>query len=261
MSEVPLRFVPGPLAALQNELALRYRAGDRRVGDELARACDPVCKSRARFVRRVTQGRYEFDDLYQAARVGILVAVPRWNPERASFATLLYVEARRAVWDYCIKAAPLKLPHWVADAVRRASVAGVEAADAASLAEAGYLKQSANIVKENVSFRTGTVSLDVDSDDGRALRDRIPSPNADPEEQLIDADLKAYLRGSLKKSLTDREMRVLELRVLADDQWTLEEVGAEFGVTRERARQIEASLRLKLAKKVRTLPFTLKPRS
>ena len=49
-------------------------------------------------------------------------------------------------------------------------------------------------------------------------------------------------------TLTERENRVLQLRFSLEDgrNWTLEEVGREFGVTRERIRQIEAKALRKL---------------
>jgi RNA polymerase sigma-32 factor len=46
--------------------------------------------------------------------------------------------------------------------------------------------------------------------------------------------------------LSSRERRVLEARVLADKPMTLEELAAEFGVARERVRQLEARVREKM---------------
>jgi RNA polymerase sigma-32 factor len=46
--------------------------------------------------------------------------------------------------------------------------------------------------------------------------------------------------------LTPRERRVLEARVLAEKPMTLEELAAEFGVARERVRQLEARVREKM---------------
>ena len=73
--------------------------------------------------------------------------------------------------------------------------------------------------------------------------DDVPSPS--------DVAAQAMLKGELNevlKTLSDREARVLRLRFGLDDgrTRTLEEVGKEFNVTRERIRQIEAKALRKL---------------
>lgn len=74
------------------------------------------------------------------------------------------------------------------------------------------------------------------------MEDFVPDPNA---ESPVDETTRELLREQLEsvlKELTDREERVIRLRYGLDDNvcHTLEEVGKEFGVTRERIRQIEA---------------------
>lgn len=86
-------------------------------------------------------------------------------------------------------------------------------------------------------------------DDGDAsLGDLIEDKSAeDPAEKTGYLMLKSRLAGVLS-TLTERERRVLEMRFgLADgDQYTLEEVGRQYQVTRERIRQIEAKALRKL---------------
>ncbi|MBQ7637129.1 MAG: sigma-70 family RNA polymerase sigma factor [Lachnospiraceae bacterium] len=61
------------------------------------------------------------------------------------------------------------------------------------------------------------------------------------EKEVIDASLKEVVRDALWSVLNVRERRVIELRFgfVDDETKTLEEVGKEFGITRERVRQIE----------------------
>jgi RNA polymerase primary sigma factor len=86
------------------------------------------------------------------------------------------------------------------------------------------------------------VSLDApvgqDSTLGEFVRDRVtPSP----EETIVRAD-RSHRLGTAIESLPPREREVLRLRFGLDGEeaLTLEEVGARFSVTRERARQLEA---------------------
>ena len=66
-------------------------------------------------------------------------------------------------------------------------------------------------------------------------------PTTDPEEELHKVELAEYIQEMLD-SLTPREAKVLRMRfgIQMDCDYTLEEVGKRFDVTRERIRQIEA---------------------
>ena len=75
-----------------------------------------------------------------------------------------------------------------------------------------------------------------------------------PPEIVSQINLREQL-GLVISSLTDREARVIEMRFGLGDgnEHTLEEVGQEFQVTRERIRQIEAKALRKLKKKAKKL--------
>jgi RNA polymerase sigma-32 factor len=68
----------------------------------------------------------------------------------------------------------------------------------------------------------------------------------------------AYLKDALTK-LTDRERRVIEARKLQDDPATLDDLSQEFGVSRERIRQIEVRAFEKLQKAVKNAPLCFNP--
>ena len=90
-----------------------------------------------------------------------------------------------------------------------------------------------------------TVSLEVsvgDDDDDTALGDFIEDvKNISPDRSAALRILRDYVKEAIK-DLSPREQRILEMRFGLNDgvTHTLEEVGQEFGVTRERIRQIEA---------------------
>ncbi len=108
-----------------------------------------------------------------------------------------------------------------------------------------------------VSQEPTSLATPVGDEDDSALGDFIPDEKSRPEEQATRELLKEHLDDVLN-TLSPREKRVLQLRFGLEDgkQRTLEEVGKEFGVTRERIRQIEAKAVRKLkhptrAKKLR----------
>jgi len=104
-------------------------------------------------------------------------------------------------------------------------------------------------VREIIKVSQEPTSLEapVGEEKDSTLGDFIPDEEIRPEEQASAELLKSHLAEVLD-TLNDREKKVLRLRFGLEDgrQRTLEEVGREFGVTRERIRQIEAKALRKL---------------
>ncbi|OGY25065.1 MAG: RNA polymerase sigma factor RpoD [Candidatus Woykebacteria bacterium RBG_16_43_9] len=104
-------------------------------------------------------------------------------------------------------------------------------------------------VREIIKVSQEPTSLEapVGEEKDSTLGDFIPDEEIRPEDQASAELLKSHLAEVLD-TLNDREKKVLRLRFGLEDgrQRTLEEVGREFGVTRERIRQIEAKALRKL---------------
>jgi RNA polymerase primary sigma factor len=104
-----------------------------------------------------------------------------------------------------------------------------------------------------MKIKQDITSLDAnvrDDDDDSVLGDFIEDDEAvSPEDAATTQLLKEQVKGMLGV-LTDREQKILKMRFGLEDgkSHTLEEVGQEFAVTRERIRQIEAKALSKLRK-------------
>lgn len=106
----------------------------------------------------------------------------------------------------------------------------------------------------NMSERMGgwEVSLDapVNKDDAKnTYGDFLKMDGRALEEEIGQAQFSEKLRGKLtefEKTLNGREKEIFERRMLAEKPLTLQEIGDQFDVTRERVRQIEASLMSRL---------------
>lgn len=98
-----------------------------------------------------------------------------------------------------------------------------------------------------VSQEPASLEAPVGEEEDSRLGDFIQDSSASPTDQATQALLKDHIREMLE-TLSPREAKVLEYRFGLEDgkQRTLEEVGREFGVTRERIRQIEAKAIRKL---------------
>jgi RNA polymerase primary sigma factor len=99
------------------------------------------------------------------------------------------------------------------------------------------------IAKEPISLET-PIGEEEDSHLGDFIEDKT---TASPVDQVINVDLAEQVDKVLR-SLTEREQRVLRMRFGIGEKTdhTLEEVGQDFDVTRERIRQIEAKALRKL---------------
>ncbi|MFQ5937949.1 MAG: RNA polymerase sigma factor RpoD/SigA, partial [Acidiferrobacterales bacterium] len=115
---------------------------------------------------------------------------------------------------------------------------------------AAQMGMSREAIREMQTIGRQPISLEMpigDHEDAR-LSDFIEDKDAEsPPESVAAASLKAEARALLE-ALTPREARVLTMRfgIGMDKEHTLEEVGREFNVSRERIRQIEAKALSKL---------------
>ena len=91
------------------------------------------------------------------------------------------------------------------------------------------------------------LSLDqpIGEDQENTLLDVLPSHQEPADEQLADHQLKTLFRAKLAefiKTLEERDEDILRNRILSDSPLTLDDLGAKYGITKERTRQLEARI-------------------
>ncbi len=109
------------------------------------------------------------------------------------------------------------------------------------------------IAKDPISLETPIRDEEV----GRLMDFVMDGDTASPFDVLELKELKQIMRSALNGSLNDREEKIIKLRygIESDREHTLEELGKEFQVTRERIRQIEVKAMRKLKRAGRTYPI------
>jgi RNA polymerase primary sigma factor len=103
------------------------------------------------------------------------------------------------------------------------------------------LEQTAHVADLALQ-RTVSIDVPLSDDDETTLKDLIPDNEGVSQEQAIILEQMRNVSMAVLRTLSAREERILRLRFgigMADDH-TLEEIGREYGLTRERIRQIEA---------------------
>lgn len=110
------------------------------------------------------------------------------------------------------------------------------------------------LAQDVISLNTPIVNKGEAQDMDIELGDSIEDPSPTPEEEAIITNRREVIASYLQKYLSPHERKVIILRFGLEGgrPMTLEEIGREFGISRERVRQLEAralrKLRLQFAK-------------
>jgi RNA polymerase sigma-32 factor len=91
--------------------------------------------------------------------------------------------------------------------------------------------------------------MQIGTDAGFTPMDFMPALEEGIEEQLASEQINVLIHDNIdaiRENLNDKEIDILDLRLLADSPITLREIGDKYGITRERVRQIEARLLQKI---------------
>lgn len=216
----------------------------RELRDQMVRANLRLVSVLARRYRHQT---LTYLDLFQEGVLGLLRAVEKYDPDRkvrfATYATWwIWQQLGRSVDTY----GPLiRTPvHWSQlrrrmrreeDQPAAESDEGASEPDELSSVEAQRLDSIAR------GFQYISADAPLGDDDDRALGALLASDDAEPDEQVGRAVLREQL-DQILADLPQREQLIVRQRFgLGDDQTrTLEEIGTQLGVSRERIRQLEA---------------------
>jgi RNA polymerase sigma-32 factor len=239
----------------ERELARAFRAGDRRAGDKLIRACMPFVVSIAMEYRR---WGIPLEDIIQQGNVGLLRAADRFDPERdCRLVTYAAYWIRAEIREFVVRGYRV---------VRFGTTKGerrvlrlyrtTREEDPAILARAsGLSEERVRGLLPLLASRDSSIDAESMST-GATLGDKLAAPGPSPEDETAEGESDRQARALLDVALSElspREQLIVRERWTSDDVVTLEKLGVRLGVSKERVRQLEERARAKLKARLQQL--------
>lgn len=255
-----------PLLSVEEERALarQFRAGDARAGHTLVTA-------NLRFVVKVAHGYRSYGlrlaDLIQEGNLGLMRAVQKFEPDRGIRLISYAVWWIRAyIQNYILRSwslvkigttqAQRKLFFSLARA-RREVGHDASASDRTNQVARRLRVMPEDVLEMEQRLEARDLSLDAPVGDGAASHvDFVIAEVPAVDLALGDAEESRSLSAGVLEALErldERERYIVEHRLMADHPATLKDLGAHFGFSRERARQLEIRAREKLRTALRPL--------
>jgi RNA polymerase sigma-32 factor len=237
-------------------------------------AAHKLVTSHLRLVAKIAMGYRGYglpiSEVISEGNVGLMQAVKRFEPDKGfRLATYAMWWIKAAIQEYILRSWSLVKMGTTANQKKlffnlRKAKSKISALEEGDLRpdQVKLIAKRLGVTEQDVIDMNrrlgGDMSLNApirDDGDAGEWQDWLADDSTDQESRLAESEESDNRRQALTDALTvlnERERRIFEARRLADDPMTLEDLATEFGVSRERVRQIEVRAFEKVQKAVKT---------
>jgi RNA polymerase sigma-32 factor len=256
-----------PLLSADEEhtLAVQYqKTEDRDVAARLVTANLRLVVKIAYEYRRAYRNMM---DLVQEGNIGLMQAVKRYDPYRgvklSSYAAwwiraymLRFILNNWRLVKVGTTQAQRKLFFNLNKEKARLTAMGIEPSHAEIAKRLNVAESEVTEMDRRLARADASLDATVNEADGRSTTrlELMPSSNATPDQIAEGSEFSELLHAQLNEfrtTLSGKDIEIFDKRVVADEPLTLQELGDQFGVSRERVRQLEARLMGKLREHLR----------
>ena len=258
------RFEGFPVLSREEELDLAVRLWEYSDIDSAQALITANLRNVVRIAMDYTGYGLSLEDIVQEGTIGLMVAVKKFDPYKG-YRLMTY-----AVWwikamihDYILKFySQVKL--------------GTTKLQKRLFYGLNKLSAEEDVMDENIEGRSKAISTRLDADpqqveeiitrltqrdqslntpmtDGSDVSfiDFLVDTKTNPEDKVMESQRASYVKNQINlalSKLTEREKDIAQQRLMAENPWTLEDLGKRYNISKERVRQIEINVKAKLKK-------------
>lgn len=247
-----------PLLSREEETELAIRYAEKGDVDAAARLVTANLRLVVKLAYEYRRAHKNMMDLIQEGNMGLMQAVKKYDPYRgvklSSYAAwwiraymLRYILANWRMVKLGTTQAQRKLFFNLNKEKARLSALGIEPTSGEVAKRLDVTEMEVEEMDKRLARSDASLDTPVNEGEGRQIArvELMPAEGIAPDVATESAELGHLLRthlGEFRKDLHGKELTIFDERLVADDPRTLQDLGDQFGVSRERVRQLEARM-------------------